>query len=91
MRFISIASRIWDPDFDGSKRDWFLYTVDLIRSRFHVTTDFVTLGRAYFSDDYPMDSKALKKNILKHEGLKEWLPILADQLDRLDDFRLEEL
>jgi glutamyl-tRNA synthetase len=81
---------IWDPEFQGIKRDWFLSTVDLIRSRYHVTTDFVTLGRAYFSDDYPIDPKALKKNILRHEGLKEWFPILADRLQAIETFTAEE-
>ena len=80
---------IWDPDFEGARRDWFLHTVDLIRSRYHVTTDFVTLGRAYFSDDYPIDPKALKKRILKHEGLKEWFPILADRLQAMETFTVE--
>ncbi len=81
---------IWNREFQGSKRDWFLRTVDLIRSRYHVTTDFATLGRAYFSDDYPIDPKALKKNILKHDGLKEWFPILADRLKGIETFTAEE-
>ena len=80
---------IWDPDLQGPKRDWFLRTIDLIRSRYHVTTDFVTMGRAYFSDEYPTDPKALKKNILKHEGLKEWLPMLADRLQTIETFTAE--
>jgi glutamyl-tRNA synthetase len=81
---------LWDPEFQGAKRDWFLRTIDLIRSRYHVTTDFVTLGRAYFSDDYPVDPKALKKNILKHGGLKEWFPVLADRLQAIETFTVEE-
>jgi len=81
---------IWDPEFEGAKRDWFLHTVDLIRSRYHVTSDFVTHGRAYFSDDYPIDPKALKKNILKHEELKAWFPILADRLNAIETFSIEE-
>jgi len=81
---------MWDPDFEGAKRDWFLRTVDLIRSRYHVTSDFATLGRAYFSDDYPIDPKALKKNVLKHEGLKEWFPVLADRLQAIETFTIEE-
>jgi len=80
---------IWDHRFEGSGRDQFLKTVDLIRSRFNVTTDFVTLGSAYFSDDYPIDPKALKKNILKHEGLKEWFPVLADRLEAIETFSME--
>ena len=81
---------IWDPEFHGKKRDRFLRTVDLIRSRYHVTTDFVTIGRAYFSDDYPVDPKALKKNVLKHKGLEQWFPILADRLKAIRSFTVEE-
>ncbi len=81
---------IWNPEFESGKRDWFLATIDLIRSRYHVTTEFATLGRAYFSDDYPIEKKALKKNILKHAGLKEWFPILADRLESVNRFSVEE-
>lgn len=80
---------IWDASFEGEKREWLLMTMDLIRSRFHFTTDFATLGRAYFSDDFPMDPKALEKNILKHEGLKEWFSILADRIEAMDAFHME--
>lgn len=82
-------SDIWNPAFEESQRSWFLQTIDLIRSRFHVTTDFATAGRAYFSDDYAIDPKALKKNVLKHEGLKQWFPLLADRLEALSDFNLQ--
>lgn len=80
---------IWDPAFGAEKRRWFLQTIDLVRSRFHVLTDFVDLGRAYFSDVYPMDEEALKKNILKHPGLKAWFPMLSDQLSALEVFNEE--
>ncbi len=83
-------AKIWDPAYETEKQDWYLQTLDLIRSRYHVTTDFVTLGRAYFSDDYDFDPKALKKNVLKHEGLKEWLPLIAERLDSLEEYSLEE-
>lgn len=81
---------IWDPEYEGDKRQWFLDTIELIRSRFHVTTDFGTRGRAYFSEDYSIESKALKKNILKHEKLKEWFPVMADRLHAIKKFTVEE-
>ena len=37
-----------------------------------------------------MEEKALKKNLLKHDGLKEWFSILAERLEALDDFTIEE-
>ncbi len=80
---------LWDSAYEGEKREWFLETLDLIRDRFHTLTDFAALGRAYFSDDFPVEAKPLKKNVLKHEGLKEWLPLLAKRYEALDEFTLE--
>jgi glutamyl-tRNA synthetase len=81
---------IWNPEYDGPKRRWYLDTIELIRSRFHVTTDFVSRGRAYFSDDFSIESKALKKNIFKYPDLKKWLPLLADRLQTLENFTASE-
>jgi glutamyl-tRNA synthetase len=77
---------LWSPSFAGDKRSWFKSTVDLIRSRYHTTKDFATLGRPYFVDDFPMDEKVLRKNILKHDNLKEWLPLMAERLEALAEF-----
>lgn len=83
------AEDLWDAAYETDKREWFLTTLDLIRDRFHTLTDFAALGRAYFSDEFPVEAKPLKKNVLKHEGLKEWLPMLADRYEALDEFNLE--
>lgn len=77
---------IWNLEYEDVKRRWYLNTIELIRSRFHVTTDFVSRGRAYFSDDFPVETRALKKNIFKHPDLKKWLPLLADRLQALENF-----
>jgi len=81
---------IWNPEYEGAKRRWYLDTIELIRSRFHVTTDFVSRGRAYFSDDFPIEFRALKKNIFKHPDLKKWLPMLANRLQALENFTASE-
>lgn len=83
------AEGLWDGAYASTKKEWFLTTLDLIRDRFHTLTDFATLGRAYFSDEFPVEDKPLKKNVLKHEGLKEWLPMLAVRYAALGDFTLE--
>ncbi len=80
---------LWHPEYEGVKKKWFLSTLDLIRSRFHTIKDFSKLGRAYFTDDFPYDEKALKKNILKHQELKELLPQLAERLSSLGEWTLE--
>ena len=80
---------IWDDAYDGEKKQWFLSTLDLIRSRFHTLKDFARLGRAYFADDFEFDPKALKKNVLKRPELKELLPALAVELEPVEPWDLE--
>jgi glutamyl-tRNA synthetase len=31
----------------------------------------------------------LRKNILKHENLKQWLPLMADRLEELEEFTVD--
>ncbi len=83
------AQGIWEPAYEGEKRDWFLETIDMIRSRFHTLKDFATLGRAYFTDDYQFDPKAVRKNLLKHPELKDLLPELAERLKDLEPWDLQ--
>ncbi len=77
---------LWHPSFGAEKKSWFASTVELIRSRYHTTKDFGNLGRAYFADDFPIEEKVVRKNILKHENLKHWLPLMAERLEALDEF-----
>lgn len=84
------AEGLWDKSYAEEKEQWYLRTLDLIRDRFHTLKDFTTLGRAYFADDFTIEEKPLKKNILKNEGLKEWFPELARRYEQLGDFSLEE-
>jgi len=82
---------LWDPEFEGAKREWLLQTMDLLRARFRLTTDFATLGRPYFSEDFEIDPAALQKNVFKHEGLKQWLPMAGQRLQGLDVFSHDEI
>ncbi len=84
------ANDLWDPDYEGNRKDWFLKTLEMIRERFHTIKDFATDGRAYFTDDFPIIEKALKKNLLKHPGLKEWLPQLAERFEALPELTAAE-
>lgn len=81
---------LWREEYDGEKRAWFLTTIDLIRPRFHTLKDFGDMGRAYFADDFTICEKPLKKNILKHPGLADWLPQLADRYEALAEFTAEK-
>jgi glutamyl-tRNA synthetase len=80
------AAGLWNHAWGGERRSWFAATVDLIRSRYHTLKDFATLGRCYFGDDFPIEGESFAKNVARHVGLRQWLPLLADRLERLDDF-----
>jgi glutamyl-tRNA synthetase len=82
---------LWRDEYDGEKKEWFLTTLDLIRDRFFTIKDFAEQGRAYFDDTYPLDPKAVKKNITKHDNIADLLAKLADRLEALDDFSVEEI
>ncbi len=84
-----VAANLWDDEYETTKTNWYHNTLDLIRERFHTLKDFTASGRAYFADDFIIEEKALKKNILKHEGLKEWLPMLAARYEQLSDWTIE--
>jgi glutamyl-tRNA synthetase len=79
---------LWNDTYETSRQQWYYETLDLIRDRFHTLKDFTSLGRAYFGDDYVVEDKALQKNVLKHEGLRQWLVMLADRYEALSEFSL---
>ncbi len=80
---------LWDPAYDGEKHQWYLKTIDMLRERFHTLKDFVSLGRAFFADDFEIDPQALEKNVLKHPDLKTWLPMLADRFEAMAEITPE--
>ena len=83
------AAQLWDEAYATTQKDWYLHTLGLIRDRFHTLKDFTTAGRAYFADDYEVDPKPLKKNVLKFPDLATWLPQLAERYKALAEFSAE--
>jgi len=64
--------------------EWLRQTVDVIRSRFFTLKDFVTRGRAFFSDDFRIEPDALEK--LNKPCARELLRELAQRLAALPEF-----
>ncbi len=79
-----IDKNLWRDSFETDRKEWFYRTLDLIRSRFLTLEDFSTRGRAYFSDEFEYDEKAVKKNLKSDERLSELLVSLADEIGQLD-------
>ena len=90
VKDVLVKEQLWDDSYEGERKQWFLQTIELIRSRFHVLTDFTTMGRAYFSDDFQIEEKPLTKNLLKFPELQTLLPELAERYALLSDFSLEQ-
>jgi glutamyl-tRNA synthetase len=84
------AATLWDDSYSGAKKEWFRDTINLIRSRFHTLKDFTDAGRAYFSNDYIMNPKPVKKNLEKFDQIRDWLGLLAERFAALKDFNKEE-
>ena len=59
-------------------------TIDTIRARYQTLHDFPLKGRAYFSDDFAIEPKALEK--LDAPGARELLRELADRLESNPEF-----
>ena len=63
---------------------FFTHVVDTIRSRFTTLLDFGTRGRAYFSDEFPLEPQSLEK--LNAPGARELLPELAGRIETNPEF-----
>jgi glutamyl-tRNA synthetase len=62
----------------------FAFVVDTIRTRFSTLLDFVTKGRAYFSDDFPIEPASLEK--LNAPGARDLLRELGNRLAAIPEF-----
>ncbi|MBA3035278.1 MAG: glutamate--tRNA ligase, partial [Desulfobacterium sp.] len=82
---------LWNDEYEANRSEELLDTVELLRNRFHLITDFTTIGRAYFSDDYFIDADSLKKNILKHPELTQWLSNLADKISSINIYNAKTI
>ncbi|MDQ1285029.1 MAG: glutamyl-tRNA synthetase, partial [Thermodesulfobacteriota bacterium] len=82
---------LWDPSYESTKKEWFRATVDLIRARYLLITDFSSKGRYCFSDVFEFDPKAVKKNLCQDSKLVAYIPEFAQLLDHLQEFNLENV
>jgi len=86
-----LSAGLWNDAFEEDKKAWFDKTVDLIRERFYVLTDFTSSGRAYFSDEFPMDETAVTKTLLSDGSAPPWITALADRIEALQPFEEKSL
>ncbi|MEE8348512.1 MAG: glutamate--tRNA ligase [Acidobacteriota bacterium] len=58
---------MWDSAWEGSARQWFLDTLDLIKPRARRLSDFIHLGQPFFSDSFEYESKAAQKYLVSED------------------------
>ena len=80
------SEKLWREEYEDEDAEWFAKTVDLIRERFYTIKDFSGQGRAFFSEDFDFDEKAIEKNLKKFPDLKVWLPELAEKFEPVEDW-----
>jgi glutamyl-tRNA synthetase len=78
-------SGLWREAWDSGEKEWFARTVDLLRPRTRLLSDFSTWARAFFSDDFDYDPEARKK-FWKDEKVPGLLAKLADALQAIPDW-----
>ena len=77
---------LWEEGSQASRdREWFARTVDLIRPRTRLLSDFTTWARAFFTEDFDYDPEARDK-FWKDERLPSMLAKLADALEALPEW-----
>ena len=75
----------WNSAWEGQQRPWFLRTLNLLKPRLRTLKDLTGSFRAFFADAYPWDPAAVEK-FWKDPRLAELLPLLAEELERLETF-----
>jgi glutamyl-tRNA synthetase len=80
---------LWREPLGSSGRDRTLNVIDLLKKRVRMVSDFAIQGRAFFTDDFEIEIKARQK-FLKDKTLPLLMPELAERLESLPAFGLEE-
>lgn len=85
------SAKLWRDEYEDDDKEMFEKTIDLIRERFFTLKDFSAQGRAFFSEDFDFDEKAIEKNLKKFPDLQTWLPELANRFETVEDFTHDNL
>ena len=87
------VSEIEGVDLSGRDEAWWNFLVDQLQIRTKMLGDITDACKYLFTDDYPVDEKAVEKR-LKKPGVKELLVDLVERFSKVEDWQalvLEEL
>lgn len=77
----------WKDEFEGDPA--ILRSIDAIRSRYTMLGDFPLRAAAFFSDEFPVEEKAVAN--LDKDNARELLRELADPIEALEEFNQETI
>ncbi|MCH8319694.1 MAG: glutamate--tRNA ligase [Acidobacteria bacterium] len=88
--------KLWDEAWEDKGRDYFLGILELLKSRAKKLTDFVDMGRPFFSDEFEYEPKAIRKNLSFEDpaeaaNLVAALEELSGAYRKLEVFNLENI
>lgn len=86
--------QLWDEAWEGEGSDQFRSILELLQSRAKKLTDFVDMGRPFFSDSFEYEPEAIRKNLTFEEpaeavNLLAALEELSEAYRKLEKFNLE--
>ena len=83
-------SGLWREEWGAAEKDWLARTVETLRPRVRLLTDFSSWARAFFSDDFGYHPAAVKK-FLQKDRVAELLPQVREALAGVDDWSHDEI
>ena len=83
VRGLLEAEGLWQEDLAGERSGWFSSLLELLRPRARTLRDFVTLGRPFLTDDFPLERDAVRKHLAEPASADE-MSLLAEALTSVD-------
>ena len=88
--------KLWDEAWEDKGSDYFLSILELLKSRAKKLTDFVDMGRPFFSDEFEYEPKGIRKNLsfedpVEAANLVAALEELSGAYLKLEVFDLENI
>jgi glutamyl-tRNA synthetase len=72
LRPLFEVAGLWDPEYLGDRHAWFFAVLELLKPRAKKLTEFVPIGRFFFTDVLDYDDSAVAKH-LRVDGMDEHL------------------
>ena len=82
--------KLWTDELAGEREGWFLKLIDLLKERSRKIQDFGVRAVPFLCDDFDYDPEGVEKH-LRDKRLGKLLPVLREDLSKMDDFSTENI